>query len=155
MNKNTILIRSENATFQVVEGEAILIRMDTGNYYSLNKVATLFWEMLDGEATIADIAASIARRYSASSAEFVSELRSLAEKPAAERDTQGADLAERYGVEPAAVSQSLPLLAGADAKSHAADLIAAHGVSAESVTDDLLDLAKELDSEELVEVVDR
>ena len=81
MDENTILIRSDNATFQIVEGEAILIRMDTGNYYSLNRVATTFWEMLDGESTIGELAFTITRQYNQSSAEFVSELRSLAERP--------------------------------------------------------------------------
>jgi hypothetical protein len=153
MDENTILIRSDNATFQIVEGEAILIRMDTGNYYSLNKVATTFWEMLDGELTIAGLASTIARQYNQRSTDFVSELRALAEQPAtADRDERRIELAERYGVEPATVSENLRLMAGPEAERQAADVLTNHLVALESVTADLLELAKELNTEKLVEI---
>jgi hypothetical protein len=153
MDENTILIRSDNATFQVIDGEAILIRMDTGNYYSLNEVATTFWQMLDGESTIAELASTITSQYNQSSADFVSELRMLAEQPnTTDRSEQATDLAERYGVELSTVSENLPLLAGPEADLQVADLLATHCVALESVTDDLLELTKELDSEKLVEV---
>lgn len=63
MNGNTIIQQSSNATFQTVAGEAILIRMDTGTYYSLNAIGTEFWEMLDGQKTITDHATVIANKY--------------------------------------------------------------------------------------------
>ena len=62
MDEKTILQRSENAAFEVVAGEAILIRLDTGTYFSLNKVGTEFWEMLDGRQSISDHAAVIAEK---------------------------------------------------------------------------------------------
>ena len=151
MDENTILARSENATYQVVEGEAILIRMDTGNYYSLNRVATSFWEMLDGKASIAALAKTIAKQYNASAVEFVAELRALAEKPAAASSDREEELAERYGIDTATVSESLPIVSGPNAESYAAELIATHSVSAETVANDLLELAKELEAEMLVE----
>ena len=64
MNQNSILKHSDKATFQIVADEAILIHMDTGTYFSLNKVGTELWEMLDGKATLGQNAGIIAQKYS-------------------------------------------------------------------------------------------
>src|SRR5712692_10452836 len=65
MNLMTKLSRSLDASYEVVAGEAILINLKTGVYYSLNEVGTLFWNMLDGQRTIADCAQQIAADYEA------------------------------------------------------------------------------------------
>ena len=65
MNASTRLRHSANAAFETVAGEAILIHLQTGVYYSLNEVGTVFWEMLDGVKTIGDCAAQIAGEYDA------------------------------------------------------------------------------------------
>ena len=65
MSPTTRLLRSPNATYQTVAGEAILIHMHTGTYYSLNEVGTVFWNQLDGTKSIADCAAQIASEYDA------------------------------------------------------------------------------------------
>jgi len=57
------LKQAANVTFQTVAGEAILIRLDTGTYFSLNKVGTEFWEMLEGSQTIDEQAATLAANY--------------------------------------------------------------------------------------------
>jgi hypothetical protein len=59
----TTLKRSENATSQSVAGEAILIHLPTGKYFSLNRVGTELWEMLDGQRSIAEHAACLAEKY--------------------------------------------------------------------------------------------
>ena len=63
MDPNSKLKQAPNVTFQTVAGEAILIRLDTGTYFSLNKVGTEFWEMLKGSQTIEEQAASLAAKY--------------------------------------------------------------------------------------------
>jgi hypothetical protein len=127
--------------------------MDTGTYYSLNQVATTFWEMLDGQATIAELASRITHQYNQSTADFVGELRVLAqESGTGDRGEQEESLAERYGVGLTTVSDSLPLLVSPKANQHAADLLATHSIELETVTADLLELALELESEKLVEV---
>lgn len=57
------LKQAPNVTFQTVAGEAILIRLDTGAYFSLNKVGTEFWEMLDGSESIGEQAEKLAVQY--------------------------------------------------------------------------------------------
>ena len=64
MDVESRLKQAANVTFQTVAGEAILIRLDTGTYFSLNKVGTEFWEMLEGSQTIDEQAATLAANYS-------------------------------------------------------------------------------------------
>ncbi len=63
MDVHTTLKKSEDVTFQTVAGEAVLIRLDTGTYFSLNQVATQFWEMLDGKRSIGEQASLLATTY--------------------------------------------------------------------------------------------
>ena len=51
--------RSSDASYQVVAGEAIVIHLKTGVYYSLNEVGTAFWDLMDGRLSIADCAQRI------------------------------------------------------------------------------------------------
>lgn len=55
--------RSPQAAHQTVGEEAVLIDRNSGMYYSLNDTGTMFWELLDGQRTIADCAALIAQDY--------------------------------------------------------------------------------------------
>jgi hypothetical protein len=78
LDANTRFRRSAHATYQTVEGEAILIHMQTGTYYSLNDVGTAFWELLDGARTVGDCAAAIATEYDAPVDVITSDLLELA-----------------------------------------------------------------------------
>ena len=63
MEAITKLQRSPQATHQTVGEEAILINLNTGEYFSLNDTGTMFWELIDGQRTIADCARLIAKAY--------------------------------------------------------------------------------------------
>mgnify|MGYP002713351295 CR=1 FL=1 len=82
MDKDSILKRAESVTFEVVADEtileAILIDITTGTYFSLNKVGTEFWQMLDGEQTIEQHAAVIAAKYEVEPSMVVDDLLELA-----------------------------------------------------------------------------
>ena len=78
MNKDSILQRAENVTFEVVADEAILIDINTGAYFSLNEVGTEFWEMLDGVHSIEQHAATIATKYEVKTSMVVDDLLELA-----------------------------------------------------------------------------
>lgn len=54
---------SPNAAHQTVGEEAVLINLNTGAYYSLNDTGTMFWQLLDGDLSIAECAALIAQEY--------------------------------------------------------------------------------------------
>ncbi len=84
MTPETILTRSPKATYEVVAGEAILIHLDTGAYFSLNAIGTEFWQMLDGQQTIRDHATTLANKYAVDVPMVVADLLELADKMAPE-----------------------------------------------------------------------
>lgn len=69
---------SPQAAHQTVGEEAILINLNTGSYYSLNDTGALFWELLDGQRTIADCAQLIAGEYEVEISEVEGDLLELA-----------------------------------------------------------------------------
>ena len=85
MNEKTILTRSEQATFEIVAGEAIIIDLNSGVYFSLNEVGTEFWEMLDGAQSIGDHAAVIAAKYGVEKVMVATDLLEIAEKMGADK----------------------------------------------------------------------
>ena len=56
----SVFQRSPSATHQTVAGEAIVIDLDTGSYYSLNETGTWLWENLDGRRNVAQLAQELA-----------------------------------------------------------------------------------------------
>jgi hypothetical protein len=55
-----------NTTFEIVDDQAVIINLDAGTYVSLNETGSFLWERLDGETTLSDIAAALARAYDVS-----------------------------------------------------------------------------------------
>lgn len=80
MDANSKLKRSADVTFQIVAEEAILIRMSTGTYFSLNPIGTEFWNMLDGAQTVQQHATTIATKYNVDVPMVVADLLELAGK---------------------------------------------------------------------------
>ncbi len=78
MDAHTCLRHAPDATFQEVAGEAILIHLQTGVYYSLNDVGTAFWNLLDGTRSIDACAQTIAAEYSAPADLVLADLLELA-----------------------------------------------------------------------------
>ena len=148
MDANTVLKRSDNVTFQAVAGEAILIRMDTGTYFSLNQVGTDFWQMLDGRDPISYHANRIASKYNEQTGAFFNGLVAMAADPSQKGDQAIAALAQSYSLPEAIVRQNLDKLA---AGQPAETLARAYMVEDSMVLADLLELATKLAAEELVE----
>lgn len=78
MNADARLQRRSDVTFQSVAGEAILIRMDTGTYFSLNKIGTELWHRLDGQRSLEQHAQAIADKYNLILQGIVNDTRQLA-----------------------------------------------------------------------------
>jgi hypothetical protein len=60
ITSTSVFQRSSSATHQTVAGEAIVIDLNTGSYYSLNETGTWLWEHLDGQRPVADLARELA-----------------------------------------------------------------------------------------------
>jgi hypothetical protein len=142
-------------TFETVAGEAILIRMDTGTYFSLNQVGTDFWQLLDGRATIAQHATAIANKYNTKTDIFAATLVELAKRSANANEQQA--LADEYDVDIAIVQGHLAELtntpAGENLDPYASTIAQEYYVPTETVQADLLEVAAELYAEKLVTIV--
>jgi Coenzyme PQQ synthesis protein D (PqqD) len=78
-------VRSPHVVDDTIEGEVIVIDLESGTYYSLRSTAADIWHRIKegaGEAAIGD---SLARRYTATSDEISSGVARLLDELAAER----------------------------------------------------------------------
>jgi hypothetical protein len=65
MDLTNNLKRNERVTWRVLEGDCILLHLDSGVYYTLNSVGRFLWESLDGKRSLADIQEAMLDRYEA------------------------------------------------------------------------------------------
>ena len=149
MNHATVLKRAQNVTFEVVAGEAILIDMNSGTYFSLDEVGTAFWEMLDGSRTLGELAAGLAAKYSQHGARYVA---AVQQAYATISEAQIDDLALEYGLEDDEVREHVQMFATQGAEA-AAELTAVFTVTPETVLHDLADLVATMQHDNLVVVV--
>lgn len=79
MQAADIPTQSSDAKYELVEDEAIIIDLKTGSYYSLNDTGTMFWELIDGQRSVAACAAEIAKEYDVAASEVEGDILELAE----------------------------------------------------------------------------
>jgi coenzyme PQQ synthesis protein D (PqqD) len=53
----------EEIAAKVVDGEAIMINLSTGIYYSMDETGALVWELLAAGHSLEEVSAALARRY--------------------------------------------------------------------------------------------
>jgi hypothetical protein len=85
VNDQTVLRRSDRTTFEVAGDEAIVIDLDSGTYFSLNEVGTVFWRRLDGRQTLRQHAEAIASDYDVDVSVVVADLAELAARLRSDR----------------------------------------------------------------------
>jgi hypothetical protein len=59
----TCPIRSEHVTWKALEGESVLLNLETGVYFSLNETGTAAWELFDGATSLATVGKALCARY--------------------------------------------------------------------------------------------
>jgi len=84
-------VNEKNVTAKVIDGEAIIINLANGMYYSLESTGAAAWLLIGGGHTLSDAAAKLAERYAADASAVEADLAALA-----------ADLVEQQLVLPAA-----------------------------------------------------
>lgn len=65
---------------RVIDGEAIIMDVRSGVYYSMQGTGSFVWEQIDGGATVQDIAQALARRYDVSPERALKDVTSLVEQ---------------------------------------------------------------------------
>lgn len=56
-------IRSEHVTWKALDGESVLLNLETGVYFSLNETGTAAWELFDGATSLATVGEALCARF--------------------------------------------------------------------------------------------
>jgi hypothetical protein len=73
----TILRPSPNVQGTSMEGEMVLLALDTGRYYTLNSLGTIIWDQCNGHTTMRDIHAVLCDRFDVSPDQALDDLVAL------------------------------------------------------------------------------
>ena len=61
---------NKNIAHEIIDGEAVIVNFDNGNYYSLNKNGTEIWSYIEHGASVMTIIEECTRRYKGSRIEI-------------------------------------------------------------------------------------
>lgn len=67
----------EEVAAKVMDGEAILINLSTGMYYSMDKVGAMIWEFVEKRCSLAEMAGAIRGRYEVSAEQIEADVERL------------------------------------------------------------------------------
>lgn len=81
-----LAVVKENASWRIVDGEAVVIHLETTHYYSLNGTGTYIWELLAAAPMdAAGIVSEVARHYELPETEVASDVHALLQQLKQER----------------------------------------------------------------------
>jgi len=58
-------LRAPSVAWRVIQGEAVMVLPATGRVHTLNPVGTRFWELVDGQRTLGEIARQLHEEFDA------------------------------------------------------------------------------------------
>ena len=67
LNSNRLRPNEEEVAAQVLDGEAVMINLSNGFYYSMNGVGAFIWELIASGQSLDAIVTSLTRQYDVSS----------------------------------------------------------------------------------------
>ena len=71
---------TEEVAAKIIDGEAILINLATGVYYSMDKVGALIWELITAKHSLEQIVATVTDRYEVSHEQATADVRRLGDE---------------------------------------------------------------------------
>lgn len=98
-------VNSGQVISEIIDGEAVMINLTTGNYYSLNEVGASIWNLIEAGASTTEIVERLSLRYEGAESEIESAVSQLVD------ELRGEDLvvaAEGNGAAPAAPEEPGP-----------------------------------------------
>lgn len=84
IQKEHYLIKDDDVLFTSMGEDAVLLHVQRGDYYSLNKVGARLWMLADGTKSIEDLAKLITDEFEISQGQAVKDVAELAEQLANE-----------------------------------------------------------------------
>jgi hypothetical protein len=64
---NTYLIRSKNVAWKVLDGESVVLNLDSGVYFTLDMTGTAVWERIDGATSLEEIGRGLCEQFEVTS----------------------------------------------------------------------------------------
>jgi len=64
---NTVLIRSKNVAWKVLDAESVVLNLDSGVYFTLNMTGTAVWERIDGATSLEEIGRGLCEQFEVTS----------------------------------------------------------------------------------------
>ena len=94
---------------KVMDGEAVIINLASGTYYSMDKAGGLIWELIEGRHTLEEMVVAVVARYEVSSAQAQTDIERLLGELTDENLVIAADgEAPRVGNQPKEAQQRQP-----------------------------------------------
>jgi len=78
-------INSPSVINETIEGESVIINLDTGIYYSLDNIGAIIWDALGNGHSVTDLSASIASHYQIDAEDVETTINDLINKLLAEK----------------------------------------------------------------------
>src|SRR5688572_16621790 len=72
--------RDEEVASKVIDGEAIIINLSSGVYYSMDKAGALIWEMIERRHSLVEMVEILGRRYGVSPEQAEADVRRLSQE---------------------------------------------------------------------------
>src|SRR5688572_30693779 len=77
--------RDPSVAWRVIQGEAVMVLPSTGKVHTLNEVGTRFWELVDGNCSLAEIIGQLQDEFDASPEAIARDCRQFASELAERR----------------------------------------------------------------------
>lgn len=80
LSPSTTVKKSSVQVSTLVEGETIVLHLESGTYFSLNEVGAVVWAALDEPRTLRDLSVRVMAEYEVDEARCATDIQSLVEK---------------------------------------------------------------------------
>jgi hypothetical protein len=106
---NYFRVNSPKVTHETLDGEVVIINLDTGSYYSMNATGAAIWNLLDVGMPVEQVIATLSQRYLGDPQEVTAGVRTLIEKLQEENlmvVDEGTTIAATNGAVPKALNET-------------------------------------------------
>ena len=80
LNPKRVALNSEDVAAEILDGEAVMINLSTGVYYSMDKAGALVWDRLQAGCTLDDVITAVTGTYAVPREQAESNVRELVEE---------------------------------------------------------------------------
>jgi hypothetical protein len=80
INDTTCFVRANDLVATEIDGEVVILGVESSSFYNLNRVGSRIWDMLDTPKTMPEICAALMARFNVTVADCQAEVRAFIER---------------------------------------------------------------------------